>query len=85
MDASPVSQTATVTFDTARTSVADLARWVQECDYHCAGQSGPPAGRNVVPAARPVRAAAAALPDASRAMLGGYEVAGDRACGPRMR
>jgi P-type Cu2+ transporter len=41
VDANPVSQTATVTFDTAQTSVAELRRWVEECGYHCAGQSVP--------------------------------------------
>ncbi len=41
VEANPVSQTATVTFDTARTSVAELRRWVEECGYHCAGQSVP--------------------------------------------
>ncbi|HEY5984841.1 MAG TPA: heavy metal translocating P-type ATPase [Streptosporangiaceae bacterium] len=41
VDANPVSQTATVTFDTAQTSVAELRRWVKECGYHCAGQSVP--------------------------------------------
>ena len=39
--ANPVAQTATVTFDTTQTSVAELRRWVQECGYHCAGQSVP--------------------------------------------
>lgn len=39
--ANPVSQTATVTFDPSVTSVRDLARWVEECGYHCAGQSVP--------------------------------------------
>ena len=39
--ANPVSQTATVTFDTAQTSVAELRRWVEECGYHCVGQSVP--------------------------------------------
>jgi copper chaperone CopZ len=37
VEANPVSQTATVTFDTAQTSVAELRRWVEECGYHCAG------------------------------------------------
>lgn len=37
----PVSQTATVVFDPERTSVARLRRWVEECGYHCAGQSVP--------------------------------------------
>src|SRR5215813_237957 len=41
VEANPVSQTATVTFDTARTSVAELRRWVEECGYHCVGQSVP--------------------------------------------
>lgn len=36
-EANPVSQTATVTFDTAQTSVAELRRWVEQCGYHCAG------------------------------------------------
>jgi len=39
--ANPVSQTATVTFDPGVTSVRELARWVKECGYHCAGQSVP--------------------------------------------
>lgn len=41
VEANPVSQTATVTYDSAVTSVADLRRWVHECGYHCAGQSVP--------------------------------------------
>ena len=41
VDANPVAQTATVTFDAAQTSVEDLRRWVEECGYHCAGQSVP--------------------------------------------
>jgi P-type Cu2+ transporter len=41
VEANPVAQTATVSFDPARTSVAELARWVEECGYHCAGRSVP--------------------------------------------
>src|SRR5262245_49509307 len=41
VEANPVAQTATVTFDTAQTSVAELRRCVQECGYQCAGQSVP--------------------------------------------
>ena len=41
VEANPVSQTATVRFDPAATSVADLRRWVEECGYHCDGQSVP--------------------------------------------
>jgi Cu2+-exporting ATPase len=39
--ANPVAQTATVVFDPHETSVEELRRWVQECGYHCAGQSVP--------------------------------------------
>jgi P-type Cu2+ transporter len=41
VDANPVGQTATVTYDPAQTSVRELAAWVRECGYHCAGQSVP--------------------------------------------
>src|SRR5215204_877671 len=41
VDANPVAQTATVTYDPQRTSVAELAGWVRDCGYHCAGQSVP--------------------------------------------
>ena len=41
VEANPVSQTATVAYDPSRTSVAELAGWVRDCGYHCAGQSVP--------------------------------------------
>src|SRR5688572_3785426 len=41
VEANPVAQTATVTFDPERTSVIELRRWVDDCGYHCAGQSVP--------------------------------------------
>jgi len=41
VEANPVAQTATVEYDPARTSVEELARWVEECGYHCAGRSVP--------------------------------------------
>jgi P-type Cu2+ transporter len=41
VEANPVAQTATVTYDPTRTSVAELAGWVRDCGYHCAGQSVP--------------------------------------------
>ena len=41
VEANAVSQTATVTYDPSRTGVADLAGWVRDCGYHCAGQSVP--------------------------------------------
>jgi len=37
----PVAQTATLTYDPALTSPAELGRWVEECGYHCAGSSVP--------------------------------------------
>ncbi|MET3948333.1 Cu2+-exporting ATPase [Arthrobacter sp. UYCu512] len=41
VEANPVSQTANVTFDPEKTSIADLASWVRDCGYHCSGQSVP--------------------------------------------
>src|SRR4051794_14833880 len=41
VEANPVAQTATVTFDPAETSVEELRGWVEQCGYHCAGQSAP--------------------------------------------
>jgi copper chaperone CopZ len=41
VEANPVAQTATVTFDIGQTSVAELRRWVRECGFHCVGQSVP--------------------------------------------
>ncbi|SEP23901.1 heavy metal translocating P-type ATPase [Trujillonella endophytica] len=41
VEANAVGQTATVTYDPTRTSVADLTGWIRECGYHCAGQSVP--------------------------------------------
>ncbi|WP_197022346.1 heavy metal translocating P-type ATPase [Candidatus Blastococcus massiliensis] len=41
VEANPVSQTATVTYDPNRTTIAELTDWVRDCGYHCAGQSVP--------------------------------------------
>jgi Cu2+-exporting ATPase len=41
VEANPVAQTATITYDPQRTSIAELRRWVEECGLHCAGQSVP--------------------------------------------
>jgi P-type Cu2+ transporter len=41
VEANPVSQTATVVYDPAQASVAELRRWIQECGLHCDGQSVP--------------------------------------------
>ena len=41
VDANPVAQTASVTYDDGRTSIAELTRWIRDCGYHCAGRSVP--------------------------------------------
>jgi P-type Cu2+ transporter len=41
VEANAVAQTATVTYDPDKTNVAELRRWVEQCGYHCAGQSVP--------------------------------------------
>ena len=41
VDANPVSQTATVTFNPDETNVAALRMWVEDCGLHCAGESVP--------------------------------------------
>jgi len=41
VQANAVGQTATVRYDPARTSVAELTGWIRDCGYHCAGQSVP--------------------------------------------
>jgi Cu2+-exporting ATPase len=41
VSANPGSQTASVSYDPDKTSVAELRGWVEECGYHCEGQSVP--------------------------------------------
>src|SRR5262249_22968732 len=41
VEANPVAQSATVSFDPDLTSVEELRRGVEDCGYHCAGQSAP--------------------------------------------
>jgi Cu2+-exporting ATPase len=41
VEANLVAQSATVTYDPELTSVAELRGWVEDCGYHCAGQSVP--------------------------------------------
>lgn len=41
VDANPVGQTATVSFDPAVTSVQQISGWVRDCGYHCRGESVP--------------------------------------------
>jgi len=39
--ANPVNQTATVTYDPDKTSIAELSNWLRDCGFHCAGRSVP--------------------------------------------
>jgi len=74
VEANPVAQTATVTYDPTRTAVADLRDWVRDCGYHCDGQSVPshicdplmasPASDPAVHAERQAHAPAAGQPSA---------------------
>jgi Cu2+-exporting ATPase len=41
VDANPVAQTATVTFEPNVTSLGDLRAWIIDCGFHCAGRSVP--------------------------------------------
>ncbi|WP_115787699.1 heavy metal translocating P-type ATPase [Arthrobacter silvisoli] len=41
VEANPVAQTATVSFDPSVTSVGQISGWVRECGYHCRGVSVP--------------------------------------------
>ena len=41
VEANAVNHTATVTYDPSITSVAELAGWVRDCGFHCAGRSVP--------------------------------------------
>jgi Cu2+-exporting ATPase len=41
VEANPVAQTATVRYDTSKTTLVELKTWVEECGYHCAGKSVP--------------------------------------------
>lgn len=41
VEANPVAQTATVSFDPAVTSIEEIAGWVRDCGYHCRGEAVP--------------------------------------------
>ena len=41
VEANAANQTASVKFDPDVTSVSELAGWVRDCGYHCAGRSVP--------------------------------------------
>src|SRR5688572_588172 len=74
IEANPVAQTATVTYDPATTSIADLSGWIRDCGYHCAGRSVPDHICDLLldsaPAAPAVTSTAEALPAADVAHAG---------------
>ena len=41
VEANPVAQTASVTYDPAKTSVGEIRDWIRDCGYHSAGRSLP--------------------------------------------
>lgn len=41
VQANALNQTATVVFDPAATSIAELSKWLRDCGFHCAGRSVP--------------------------------------------
>ena len=62
VEANPVAQTATVTYDPSTTSVAALSKWIEDCGYHCTGQSVP--GHVCLPMEEPGRGVSSAAHDA---------------------
>ena len=70
VEVNPVAQAATVVFDPARTSVADVRRWVTECGYHCAGQSVPGHICDPLAEPRPAGPERAAAPAAPQEVMG---------------
>lgn len=81
--ANPVAQTATVSYDPARTTVAELAGWVRECGYHCRGEAVPdhlcPPAPTAAPTSAPATAEGAAVPAGTAGASGGS----DRPAGQR--
>ena len=76
VDANPVSQTATVTYDPDVTSVAALAGWVRNCGYHCAGQSVPDHVCDPMAEPGPPLSARIKIQDAAEGLDYGTHVAG---------
>lgn len=58
VEVNPVSQTANITYDPQTTNIAELRSWVEDCGFHCAGQSVP--GHICDPMEEPADRAAAA-------------------------
>ncbi len=66
VQANALNQTATVHYDPARTTLAELERFVEECGYHCSGRSVP--GHVCDPQEEPARPEAHA-PDVEHAAM----------------
>ena len=75
VDANPVAQTATVSYDPAQTSVAQLRRAVEECGYHCRGQSVPDHVCDPVAEPAASRAAPEGVPETSATHHGHHAAA----------
>jgi Cu2+-exporting ATPase len=72
VSANPVAQTATVTYDSTVTCVAELSDWLQACGYHCAGRSVPTHICDPLAESQPLgERAAAAVPAHEHAPGGG--------------
>jgi P-type Cu2+ transporter len=65
VEANPVAQTATVTYDPAETDLEQLRGWIEECGLHCSGRSVP--GHLCDPLAEPGEAPVPGAPTAERA------------------
>ena len=82
VEANPVAQTATVTYDPARTTVGDLAGWVRDCGYHCRGESVP--DHLCLPPESGTAMAAGAADDAGQVFQGDHDMPLDMPAGMDM-
>jgi Cu2+-exporting ATPase len=87
VQANPVTQTATVAYDPQQTSVPELAAWIRDCGFHCAGQSVPHHMCDPMADPQPAPPAAGqphvhhAAPPATRAGLSGVALSPHEAMG----
>ncbi|PZS11788.1 MAG: ATPase P [Pseudonocardiales bacterium] len=78
----PVGQSATVTFDPARTSAEELAAWVRDCGYHCRGESVPDHVCAPATAAQTGGATSGHAGHGGRGAAGGHPGPGDHTASP---
>lgn len=71
VEANPVAQTANINYDSNRTSLSEIAHWIENCGFHCRGQSVPehmcepmmePSGANTAMAVHPSHTELGAMP-----------------------